>query len=197
MTFEASASSFEKMVPWCPYTRTWLTDHPDLAGRVAIDWSDAPSTRTAAAARLATNAGDNAMESKSTAGAWVGDIEDATLTNSAFRTVLFTGAHTQLTVMALQAGEEIGWETHSHIDQFIRIEQGQARVDLGSENGTATEQHELADDWALIIPAGLWHNVVNIGNGMLKLYSLYSPAEHPAGTVHATKADADAAEHDH
>ncbi len=137
------------------------------------------------------------MESKTTVGAWVGDIEDATLTNTAFRTVLFTGAHTQLTVMSLHAGEEIGPEAHRHLDQFIRIEQGQARVDLGPDADTVTEQHEVADDWAVIIPAGVWHNIVNIGDGALKLYSLYSPAEHPAGTVHTTKADAQAAEHDH
>jgi mannose-6-phosphate isomerase-like protein (cupin superfamily) len=134
---------------------------------------------------------------KTDIGAWIGDIEDATLGNSTFRTVLFTGGHTQLTVMALRAGEEIGWEAHGHLDQFIRIEEGTARVDLGPDEDTVSEQHELRDDWALIIPAGTWHNVVNTGTGDLKLYSLYSPPEHPDGTIHETKADADAAEHDH
>ena len=136
------------------------------------------------------------MGSETAIGAWVGDIEGATLANSTFRTVLFTGAHTQLTVMSLHKGEEIGWESHGHLDQFIRIEQGTARVDLGYDRDTVTEQHEVGDDWALIIPAGTWHNVVNTGDGELKLYSLYSPPEHPDGTVHATKAEADAAEHD-
>ncbi len=134
------------------------------------------------------------MESKTVAGAWVGDIEDATLTNTAFRTVLFTGAHTQLTVMSLAAGEEIGWEAHDHLDQFIRVEQGSARVDLGPDKDTVSEQHEVADDWAVIIPAGTWHNVVNAGDGELKLYSLYSPPEHPDGTVHRTKEESEAAE---
>jgi mannose-6-phosphate isomerase-like protein (cupin superfamily) len=137
------------------------------------------------------------MESKTAIGAWVGDIEATTLANDTFRTVLFTGTHTQLTVMALRPGEEIGWEAHGHLDQFIRIEQGSARVDLGPDPDTVSEQHEVADDWALIIPAGTWHNVVNTGDDALKLYSLYSPPEHPADTVHRTKADADAAEHDH
>jgi mannose-6-phosphate isomerase-like protein (cupin superfamily) len=137
------------------------------------------------------------MESKTTLGAWVGNIEDATKSNSSFRTVLFTGTHTQLTVMSLRAGEDIGWEVHGHLDQFIRIEQGQARVDLGEGKDTVSEQHKVGDDWALIIPAGIWHNVVNTGDGDLKVYSLYSPPEHPAGTVHATKSEADAAEHDH
>ena len=137
------------------------------------------------------------MGSKTAIGAWLGDIEEATLSNDTFRSVLFTGTHTQLTVMSLGVGEEIGWEAHGHLDQFIRIEQGQARVDLGPDESTVSEQHEVGDDWALIIPAGTWHNVVNTGDGELKLYSLYSPPEHPDGTVHRTKAEADAAEHDH
>ncbi len=137
------------------------------------------------------------MDSKTAIGAWVGDIEDATLGNDTFRTVLFTGTHTQLTVMALRAGEEIGWESHGHLDQFIRIEQGSARVDLGPDRDTVSERHEVEDDWALVIPAGTWHNVVNTGAAELKLYSLYSPPEHPDGTVHRTKAEADADEHDH
>jgi mannose-6-phosphate isomerase-like protein (cupin superfamily) len=127
-------------------------------------------------------------------GAWVGDIEDETLRNDTFRTVLFTGAHTQLTVMRLQPGEEIGRERHGHLDQFLRIEQGRARVELGPDEHTVTETHDIGDDWAVIIPAGVWHNVVNTGDGELKLYSLYSPPEHPEGTIHRTKADADAAE---
>ena len=137
------------------------------------------------------------MESKTAIGAWVGDIEDATLANDTFRTVLFTGSHTQLTVMSIDVGGEIGWEAHGHLDQFIRIEQGTARLDLGPDEDTVSEQHDVGDDWAAIIPAGAWHNVVNTGDQPLKVYSLYSPPEHPAGTVHATKADSDADEHDH
>jgi len=128
---------------------------------------------------------------------WSADIESATLANETFRTVLFTGKHTQLTVMHLQPGEEIGLEAHDEIDQFIRIESGLARVTMGSSKETVDETHELEDDWAVMIPAGVWHNVINVGNEPLKLYSLYSPPEHPDGTVHATKADADAAEAAH
>lgn len=128
---------------------------------------------------------------------WVGDIEQETIDNTNFRTVLYTGAHTQLTVMRLGPGEEIGREAHGHLDQFLRIEQGQGRLELGTSEDTIDETHEVADDWAMIIPAGIWHNVVNTGSGDLKLYSLYSPPEHPAGTVHVTKADSDAVEHDH
>jgi mannose-6-phosphate isomerase-like protein (cupin superfamily) len=125
---------------------------------------------------------------------WVGDIERATLDNPTFRTVLFTGVNTQLTVMRLAPGEEIGLEMHDDVDQFIRVEQGTATVTLGPSQEAVAETHEVADDWAVIIPAGTWHNVVNHGDRDLRLYSLYSPPEHPDGTVHQTKADADAAE---
>ena len=128
---------------------------------------------------------------------WVGDIEDATLANDTFRTVLFTGQNLQLTVMRLGPGEEIGVEMHDHLDQFIRIEQGMARVTMGPSEDEVAETHEVEDDWAVIIPGGTWHNVINTGEGDLRLYSLYTPPEHPDGTVHRTKAEADAAEHDH
>jgi mannose-6-phosphate isomerase-like protein (cupin superfamily) len=126
---------------------------------------------------------------------WVGDVEQATLDNDTFRTVLFTGEHTQLTVMRLGPGEDIGREAHPHLDQFLRVEQGTGRVELGRSEDAVDETHEVEDDWAIIVPAGVWHNVVNTGSGELKLYSLYSPPEHPDGTVHRTKADAERAEH--
>ena len=125
---------------------------------------------------------------------WIGDIERATLENVTFRTVLFTGAHTQLTVMSLAPGEDIGLEAHPDIDQFIRIDHGQARVEFGSTKDRIDETHDVEGDWAIVIPAGVWHNVVNTGVGDLKLYSLYSPPQHPADTVHRTKTEAEAAE---
>jgi mannose-6-phosphate isomerase-like protein (cupin superfamily) len=128
---------------------------------------------------------------------WIGDIEKTTLDNDNFRRVVYTGAHTQLTVMRLGPGEEIGWEAHPNLDQFLRIEQGTARVEFGKTEANVDETHAVEDDWAIIVPAGVWHNVVNTGDGEVKLYSLYSPPEHPDGTVHRTKADADAAEAEH
>ena len=128
---------------------------------------------------------------------WVGTVEAATLENTNFRTVLFTGANIQLTVMRLGPGEEIGVEMHDHLDQFLRIEQGSARVTFGPSADQVDEEHEVTDDWAVIVPGGTWHNVINTGEGQLKLYSIYAPPEHPDGTVHRTKAEADAAEHDH
>jgi mannose-6-phosphate isomerase-like protein (cupin superfamily) len=126
---------------------------------------------------------------------WIGDIEQATLDNETFRTVLFTGDHTQLTVMRLAPGEDIGREAHPHLDQFLRIERGKGRVELGATEEQIDETRDVGDNWAVIVPAGVWHNIVNTGTGELKLYSLYSPAEHPAGTVHRTKAEAEDAEH--
>ena len=126
---------------------------------------------------------------------WVGNIETITLENNNFREVITTGSYSQLTVMSVPRGGEVGWEAHGHLDQFLRIEQGTARLDLGASGNSVDETHDIADDWALVVPAGVWHNVVNIGDEDLKLYSIYSPPEHPDGTIHKTKADADADEH--
>lgn len=128
---------------------------------------------------------------------WVDNIEAVTLENTNFRTVIYTGKHSQLTVMSIPPGGEVGWEAHGHLDQFLRLEAGKARLDLGSNTDSVDESHDIEDDWALIIPAGTWHNVVNTGDVDLKLYSIYSPPEHPDGTVHRTKAEADADEHHH
>ena len=119
---------------------------------------------------------------------WIGDIERETLDNQTFRTVVFTGEHLQLTVMSIEPGSEIGEEVHEGHDQFLRIEGGSARVVLGEET------QDVQDDWAVVVPSGVRHNVLNTGDGPLKVYSLYAPPEHPDGTVHRTKADADAAE---
>lgn len=128
---------------------------------------------------------------------WVGNIEDATKDNTNFRTVLYTGKHAQLTVMSIEVGGEVGLEVHPHLDQFLRIEAGDGRVEFGPTKDKVTEKYDVEDDWAIIVPAGTWHNVINTGDSELKLYSVYSPPEHPDGTVHRTKADSDAAEEEH
>ena len=125
---------------------------------------------------------------------WVKNIEEVTVNNETFRTVLHTGKYSQLTVMTIQPGDDIGNEVHEDHDQFLRIEQGKARVELGKSASEIEETYEAEDDWAIIVPAGTWHNIINTGSESLKLYSIYSPAEHPDGTVHQTKADAEAAE---
>lgn len=128
---------------------------------------------------------------------WTDNIEELTTQNTTFRTVIYTGQYSQMTVMSIEPNEEIGEEVHEDIDQFIRVEEGQAKVTLGKEKGVFDEEFEIEAEHAVFIPAGLWHNVINIGPEPLKLYSIYSPPEHPANTIHATKADADADEHHH
>jgi mannose-6-phosphate isomerase-like protein (cupin superfamily) len=127
---------------------------------------------------------------------WVGDIERETIENATFRTVLWTGDHSQLTVMSISPGEDIGKEVHTDHDQFLRIEQGSARVELGPSENEVEVKQDVGADWAIVVPAGVWHNLINTGDDDLRVYSIYSPAEHPPGTVHATKAEAEAAEHD-
>lgn len=127
---------------------------------------------------------------------YVVDIEELTLDNENFRTAAWTGSNMQMTLMAIQPGDDIGLEVHEDHDQFLRIEEGTARVEMGPSE-TELKTWEAEDDFAIFVPAGVWHNVVNTGDEPLKLYSIYAPAEHPHGTVHETKADAEAAEHDH
>jgi mannose-6-phosphate isomerase-like protein (cupin superfamily) len=122
---------------------------------------------------------------------YIGPIEKATLENNYFRQVLFTGKYAQLVVMCLQPGEEIGNEVHPNVDQFFRIEQGKARFVFNGE-----EEHLVGDGEAVVVPAGTYHNVINISAaGPLRLYTIYTPPQHPDGTVHKTKAEAEAAEH--
>ena len=125
------------------------------------------------------------------------DIEDATVANENFRTTAWTGEHLQLTLMAIPVGGEIGGEVHPDHDQFIRIEQGTGRVEMGASEAEISFTDEVTDDWAILIPAGKWHNVTNTGEEPLKLYSLYGPPDHVAGAVHPTKADADSDPNEH
>lgn len=121
------------------------------------------------------------------------NIEDATEENTMFRNTLWTGEYFQLTVMSIEAGDDIGVEIHENHDQFIRVEAGQGLIQIGDTKDNLDFQERLKDDYIVIIPAGKWHNLTNTGNMPLKLYSIYAPPEHPAGTVHTTKAIADAA----
>jgi mannose-6-phosphate isomerase-like protein (cupin superfamily) len=125
--------------------------------------------------------------------AYVGAIEDLALKNTYFRQVLFTAEHAQLVVMCLRPGEEIGDEVHADVDQFFRIERGEARFVLDEK-----EERLVHDGDCVVVPAGTYHNVVNASKtAQLKLYTIYSPPNHPDGTVHKTKAEAQAAERSH
>lgn len=123
------------------------------------------------------------------------NIEQAAKQNKTFRTALWTGTQLQLTLMCIPAGGEIGLELHPQVDQFIRIEAGQGLVKMGGSKECLDFQRQVGDGDAFLIPAGTWHNLVNTGDCPIKLYSIYAPPQHPRGTVHRTKQDADAAEH--
>ena len=119
------------------------------------------------------------------------NIEEATITNENFREVLYTDPRLQLVVMSLKPGEEIGMEVHDTLDQFVRIEAGEGKAVLDDT------EYTLSDGSVVIVPKGTNHNIVNMSEtALLKLYTIYTPPEHAEGTVHATKAEADAA-HEH
>lgn len=124
---------------------------------------------------------------------YVGKIEEETEQNSFFRKVIFTGKHEQLVVMCLKPGEDIGKEVHETLDQFFRIEEGEGKVIM---NG---QEAEFSDGFGIIVPAGTEHNVINTSQTKeLKLYTIYSPPNHPEGTIHKTKEEAiEAEEHEH
>ena len=121
---------------------------------------------------------------------YVGPIEKQTLDNGFFRKGLITGKYAQVAVMCLQPGEEIGNEVHAKVDQFFRIEQGEAAFVFAGK-----EKHVVKNGEAVIVPAGTYHNVINTSKSKkLKLYTIYAPPNHPDKTVHKTRAEAEKAE---
>lgn len=121
---------------------------------------------------------------------YVVNVEELTLSNDNFRTTAWTGQYMQMTVISIQPGDDIGAEVHEDHDQFLRIEQGKAKVLMGDSQDDISFEATAEDDYAIFVPAGKWHNIVNTGDEPLKLYSIYAPVEHPFGTVHKTKVDA-------
>ena len=125
------------------------------------------------------------------------NIESHTLANENFRTALWTGDNLQVTLMAIPVGGDVGLEQHHGIDQFLRVEEGTARVMMGDSGDNLDFVREVSDDYAILVPAGKWHNIVNTGDKPLKIYSIYAPAEHRHGTVHNTRQEAMEAERHH
>ena len=128
---------------------------------------------------------------------FVFNIVEYTRQNDTYRTVLWTGEYMQLTVMSLLPGEDIGLEIHDDHDQFIRVEAGEGIVKMGDTKDDLSFQQRVEDDFAIMIPAGKWHNVENDTDKPLKIYSIYAPREHNPNTVHKNKEEAMADEHDH
>lgn len=122
---------------------------------------------------------------------FVTNINRATIMNNNYRTTLWTGKYLQVTLMDIKVGGEIGLEIHPDTDQFLRIERGFGLVKMGeSKNDLIYHKRVRAGD-AVFVPAGTWHNLINMGNVPVKLYSIYAPPHHAKGTVHKTKENAD------
>jgi mannose-6-phosphate isomerase-like protein (cupin superfamily) len=127
-------------------------------------------------------------------GPFVVGIDEAAKQNSNFRIALWTGEHLQLILMSINPGEDIGFESHPDLDQFMHIEEGSGILVMGSQKDNLDFQKNVSAHDSLIIPAGKWHNLVNSGRKPLKLYSICTHPQHPFGTAHATKAEAKPAE---
>lgn len=118
------------------------------------------------------------------------NIEDSALKNQNFRKTLWTGKFMQITLMSINSGSSIGLEMHPDTDQFLKIEDGIGQVLIGKSKDRLSYQKRVKKGDAIIIPAGMWHNVINLGRGCIKLYSVYAPPHHKPGAVHRTKQDA-------
>ena len=121
----------------------------------------------------------------------VENIEEWTKANENFRTTVWTGEKMQMTLMTIQPGDDIGLEVHEGIDQFLRIESGKGLCQMGPSEDNLDFEAEVADDFAIFVPANMWHNVTNTGEEPLKLYTLYAGPDHVPGTVHPTHEDAE------
>lgn len=122
---------------------------------------------------------------------FVTNIDEATRQNTNYRTALWTGQYLQLTLMSIPVGGEIGLEVHPDTDQFLKIESGNGITMMGHDRNQLNFQRPVCDGFAIFVPAGTWHNIINTGNHPLKIYTIYAPPHHPHGTVQATKAIAD------
>ena len=122
------------------------------------------------------------------------NIHNETMSNCYFRRAIWTGKHLQVTVMSIPVGGEIGLEIHEDLDQFIRVESGCADVYMGTTKQNVKFIGKINSDYAIVVPSGTWHNVINACSCPLKMYSVYAPPKHPLGTIHKTKLDSDLSE---
>lgn len=120
------------------------------------------------------------------------DIESATKENASYRSVAWSGRYLQVTLMSIPVGEDIGLEAHPETDQFLRLDAGEGRVQMGPAKDKLTFEKDVSDGWCVLVPAGTWHNITNTGSEPMQLYAVYAPAHHKPDKVHATAADAEA-----
>ncbi|WP_148573595.1 cupin domain-containing protein [Nocardioides caldifontis] len=118
-------------------------------------------------------------------------LEEATVTNRNYRTVAWTGRYLQLTLMSIPPGEDIGLEAHPETDQFLRLDAGRGRVQMGPAEDQLDFEQEVEDGWAVMVPAGTWHNITNIGDEPMQVYAVYAPVHHAPGIVQKTADDAE------
>ncbi len=127
---------------------------------------------------------------------FIANIAGASCENPYYRRILWTGEYLQVSLMSIPVGDEIGLEKHPDTDQFIRIENGCGQVFMGRSAENLNIQKRVNSNYAVMVPAGTWHNIKNIGNTPLKIYTIYAPPHHPKGTVHETRSIAEEQEHD-
>jgi len=118
------------------------------------------------------------------------DLEQATVDNGNYRSVAWSGRYLQVTLMSIPAGGDIGLEAHPETDQFLRLDAGRGRVQMGPSKDQLTFDQEVSDGWCVLVPAGTWHNVTNTGDEPMQLYAIYAPAHHKPGKIHKTAGDA-------
>lgn len=118
------------------------------------------------------------------------DLEKATLDNANYRAVAWSGKYLQLTLMSIPVGQDVGLEAHPETDQFLRLDAGRGRVQMGPTKTQLDFDKEVEDGWAILVPAGTWHNVTNIGDKPLQMYTVYAPVHHAPGRIHPTAEDA-------
>lgn len=119
------------------------------------------------------------------------DLEAATVENTTYRTVAWTGRYLQVTLMSIPPGSSIGLEVHPETDQFLRLDGGKGKVQMGPTKDELTFEQEVEDGWAIFVPAGTWHNVINVGDEPMQLYTVYAPVHHAKGIVQETKEKAE------
>ena len=161
---------------------------PFCAGMLLIGWGTMSCNRT-------SNSSPDVTLKDYGAEPTVLNIDAYTMSNSNFRTALWTGTKLQVTLMNIPVGGDVGLEKHSDVDQFLRVEDGTAQVVMGDTEQSLTFIKTAEKDFAIFVPAGKWHNIINTGNTPLKLYSIYSPVQHPHSTVHLTQEEAEESEH--
>jgi mannose-6-phosphate isomerase-like protein (cupin superfamily) len=124
------------------------------------------------------------------------DIESATKENSNYRSVAWSGRYLQVTLMSIPVGGSIGLESHPQTDQFLRLDDGRGLVQMGAAKDKLTFEGEVSDGWCVLVPAGTWHNITNVGTTPMQVYAVYAPAHHAPGKVQLTAAAAEADEND-